>query len=482
MRSGPRQGWLLTPNRAVGLLLFLVLAAGCATTPSGGSRLNFWPLLVYQEEPAAGIQQLELLGPLFSWARHGEQTTTTLAPLVYWQEQGATGAKAEFLYPFGQWRREAGDSRFNLIPLSTWRREAGGAVSGQVFPVFWGRTAAGVPYGGIFPLYGVFRERFGRDHITFIFWPLFTRAQGNGSQYYRVLWPLFSWSTGRETGLACWPLFGYRRQPGVAERFYALWPLLHFHRLRQDTDNPQTIRMFLPFWVWEQTPGSRRLSWLFPFFSHYTQTKGRYEQWDIVWPFYVWGEGEGFRFRQYFPWYYQRLSWPASEQREEIRRWLWYGWVQETEESPAGWRQDWRWLLFSRWRREIGSPGDWREEWRCWPLAAGHARTGVRTWRALAPLPLASEGWERLFGPYLEVASLQEAGGWRRGRLLWGLLRWDATPAWRMWELGFLASGQTWADGCRYRLLAGLVTWEKQGPQRQLRLFYLPWGWRWEGR
>lgn len=467
-------GWFLH-------LLTLLLLAGCVTTPTGGSRLNLWPLLVYQQEPATAAAHLELIGPLVSWDRQEEQTTLTVAPLFYWQKQGAADLAAEFLYPLGQYRRQGRAGRSNFIPLGGGRWEAEGASSGHFFPFFWGRTAAGAAYGGVFPVYGTFRERFGRERLTFVLWPLFTTSTGADSQHFRILWPLFSWSVGQEEAAVFWPLFGYLKRAGEYEKYYALWPLLHYQRLELDRENPRTIRMFLPFYVAEQSDSSRRLSWLFPFFSYYTQAQGNYRQVDCPWPFYVRGEGEGFSFRQYFPWYYRRSRLIAPDRQEDSLRLLWYLYARELETGPDTWRQDYRVLLFSRLIQEIDSQGDWRERWRLWPLAAGTGSATGSTWRALALLPLESEGWERLYAPYLELLTWRRSAAGSRGRALWGLWRWERGPDFSLWELGFLASGQTSPQGSCYRLLSGLVTWERQGRQRQLKLLYLPWGWRWQG-
>lgn len=456
----------------------LLLLGGCVATPQGGERLNLWPLLCYQADPGTETLEVEILGPLLSWHRRGPSRSFTLAPLFYLNREGEDSSTAEFLYPLGQYRRQGPEAHFNLVPLSNWRVEEDGATSGQLFPFFWGRTAGGQAYGGIFPLYGIFKERFQRQQLTFLLWPLYSSSQGEGTKTYRLCWPFFTWSRGEEQAAVFWPLAGRFQRPGVYDKYYALWPLLHYQDLNLDQPEPRRVRMVLPFWVSDRTPSSRRTAWLFPFFAHYQQDRGPYEQWDLGWPFWVQGQGDGFVLRQYFPWYSsrrQRLEDGGLSERLHI---LWPLWSRERELTAASWRLEYRFLVGSRYLAVVSETGAWREEWRCWPWARGWAEEGAAGFASLALLPLDSPGWERLWGPYLELARWEGTATGRAGRALWGLYRWEKGPTYSLWELGFLAAGQTTPQGCRYRFLAGMFGWEQEGGRRELRLFFLPWRWQ----
>lgn len=452
--------------------MVLLALLGCVSGPQGGRRLNLMPLLFYSSNPSQDTARLELLGPLFSRERVGTDTITTLAPLLCWRERGAR-REGEFLYPLGWYRREPAGSRFSFLPFSRYHQERpGGGTDGQFFLLFWGRTPAGAAYGGLFPLGGTFRERFGRESITFILWPLFSTSTGDGSRHYKVLWPFFSYSQGKESGFTFWPLFGKITRAGVYDKYYALWPLLHYQRLRLDTEQPRTVKAALPFYLEDTTPTSR---WRGLFFSHYVQEQGHYSQWNLPWPFIVRGDGEQFTLRSFWPFYYHR-----SDRDSDRLQLFWPLYARTREEKSDRLMVQHRWLLFSVYRYRLEPEGGWTEQGRLWPLFYFEGQCGRGQAHAPDLVPIRSKGWSRIYGPWLYLWSQERQGQSCQGRALWGLYRWERNPGYRLWELGFLASRQVTPERSSFRLLSGLLTWERRGSIHHLRLFYLPWGLTWE--
>ncbi len=451
------------------------LYTGCTTTSRGERRLNLSPLLFYSDHPETDQSQLEILGPLFAHERVGDTSLTTLAPFFYYLSQGYD-VEVEFLYPLGQYKSGGGHSRFNLIPLSSFRQDSlpEGASSWQFFPFYGGRTSSGARYGGVFPLFGTYKERFNRDRGNFLLWPLYSSSVTGDTYRYGFLWPFFYYAQGGEQSFAFWPFGGKMITPGVSEKYYALWPLIHAQRLRLDTDKPQTINAFLPFYAKETTPSSVKKTWLFPFFSYYHQEKGNYTQWDTPWPFIVRGDGENFRLRQYFPFYYSRQE--ADRDRLAIFWWLY---DRRTQHDDNSWELSIRYLFLSLYSLEIGGDDVWREKHRIWPLAFYTAQPGLSHFHAPEIIFIQSPGFDRLFGPYVYLWTQNRVGSFQQGKALWGLYRWQTDTDYRLWEISFLASRETTATGNTFRLLSGLVTWERQGPHRSLKLFYLPKGFSW---
>jgi hypothetical protein len=153
----------------------------------------------------------------------GPNSLTTLAPLFYVLKYGGISTRSEFLYPLGHFYRNVEDERVNLVPLVRHRQElSGGPTETQVFPFFWGRTAGGETYGGVFPLAGTFKQRYNRDSIFFLLWPLYSSSSGEGSYHYHFLWPFFSYSTGRESARTFWPFAGEIVESDTVTRFSAI--------------------------------------------------------------------------------------------------------------------------------------------------------------------------------------------------------------------------------------------------------------------
>ena len=458
----------------MGLLAGMVLA-GCTTTSRGERRLNLSPIFFYSENPGTDQSRFEVLGPLFSRERAGSTFLYTLAPLFYYLNAGDT-VEAEFLYPFGQYKTGASDTRFNIIPFSTYRSEPlpEGASSWQIFPFYGGRTSQGEGYGGMFPFYGTFKERFGRDRGMFFMWPLYSRTVAEDTYRYSVLWPFFSYSTGGEQALAFWPFGGKIINPGKSEKYYALWPLINSQKLGLDTDNPRTVKTVLPFYAKESSNTFYRKSILYPFFTHYHQDKGNYDQWDTPWPFVVRGDGENFYLRSYFPFYYKRQELERS--RFAIFWWLYDKTVDASNDS---WEQTYRYLMFSRYSTEIDAKGNRSVKNRCWPLFYSTSRSDSSHFHAPEYIIMNSPGFDRLFGPWVYLWTQDRQGTYRQGKAFWGLYRWQEDVDYSLWELSFLADRETTPNSSKFRLLGGLVTWERENNFRRLKLLYLPKGFSW---
>jgi hypothetical protein len=460
-------------------ILLLALALNlltCASGPQPGrQRLNLSPLFYYSSSPQDKVTRIEILGPLFSREVAGDNSLTTLAPLFYVLNYGQASTSAEFLYPLGHYYHSAAEQRFDLPPLIRQRHElSGGPTETQIFPFFWGRTQDGDAYGGVFPLYGTYKQRFNRDYIQFVLWPLYSFSSGAGSYHYHFLWPFFSYATGREPALAFWPLAGKIIKPGVYEKYYVLWPFFNYQRLNLNTDRPRTFKFYLGY-LHDTSPKFYHVGYGYPFFGHYHQYKGNYDQWDTPWPLIVRGDGENFHLRAFRPFYYHRL-----EKNEEATYILWPMYVKDRQEKPHSLDASYRYLFFSTYHVRVDPQGNWEEDSRLWPLY--FYKQNSRQLKAHVPdlLPLTSRGWDLLFGPWLYLWSTERQDGYRQGRALWGLYRWEGTPKYRLWELSFLVSHAISSEESKWRFLLGLVAYQSQGAHHSLRLFYLPWKIKWE--
>ena len=466
------------PRLLIGIvsLLAVMILAGCTTTSRGERRLNLSPIFFYSDNPGTDQSQFEILGPLFSRYQAGSTFLYTFAPLFYYYNEGNT-VEAEFLYPFGQYKSGASDTRFNLIPLSTFRNDVipEGASNWQLFPFYGGRTSQGETYGGMFPFYGTFKERFGRDRAMFVLWPVYSRSIDENTYRYSILWPFFSYSTGGEEALAFWPFYGKIITSGKSEKYFALWPVYNYQKLGLDTDNPRTIKTVLPFYAKETSNTYYRKSILYPFFTHYHQDKGNYDQWDTPWPFVVRGDGDNFTLRNYFPFYYNRQE--PDQSRFAIGWWL-YDKRIETSRRQLG--PD---LPLSRLQQPTPP--------KSMPRATGPKNIGCG--RCFFPRPAAgsshfhapeliimqSPGFDRLFGPWVYLYTQDRKDTYRQGKAFWGIYRWQDDVDYHLWELSFLADRETTPNYSKFRLLGGLVTWERENNLRRLKLLYLPKGISW---
>jgi len=81
-------------------------------------------------------------------------------------------------------------------------------------------------------------------------------------------WPFIRVISGNgNSGFALWPLFGWRKKPGLYHREFLLWPLLYRNVSHLDEPQPTEGHGFLPFYTHESSPGVVSENYLWPFFA-----------------------------------------------------------------------------------------------------------------------------------------------------------------------------------------------------------------------
>ena len=284
---------------AAGLVLVAV-AAGAEERP-----LDLWPLVVRDARPVAGIEATRIGGPFFEYRRTapgpgGEpppgaarwESAWTLRPLAARLERPGA-SDLELLHPFAGWRVRPDRTRMRVTPFAerTFRTDASADSEGPRWilgPAFGGRTETGERYGGLFPIAGVAKQRFGKERIEFLLFPLFGRSRDeSGFVRTHVLWPFFSFGRGGGRELVrFWPFYGRDRRAGEWDRRFALWPFLHWRTERPGEPTEQRVRLVLPFWGESRTAHARSRFVLGPLYMKSEDGRTGAYSLDVAWPFY----------------------------------------------------------------------------------------------------------------------------------------------------------------------------------------------------
>lgn len=179
-----------------------LLCAACLLTATGhAEEENDWPAYVRRNDPATGTSSTEVLGPLLFTRSDSAVETNGLRPLYLSTVTGGVSA-GSFLYPFFTWRREEGHRTFSFFQLVNSRIDADDAAHPDnhfdVWPFYFSREAdnPAESYRALIPLGGTIKNRFGKDRISFVLWPLYVHTEKNGRQITHAPWPFLRFIDG----------------------------------------------------------------------------------------------------------------------------------------------------------------------------------------------------------------------------------------------------------------------------------------------
>jgi hypothetical protein len=466
----------LVPHKSfLGLLLVLIIFS-LTLTPAYAAG-GIWPFFSYY---AAGEEkELEVLGPLFLWKEDREGTEWGIRPLVYRTHHPSQELlRWEFLFPLGKHQRKEGENKFYLVPFSLFRDEVTSTAPEKrernysILTAFWGRTDHDEGYGGFFPIAGQLKERFGRDKIVFYLWPLYSRIEDEGEVTWRIPWPVVSLTGGKAKGLYIWPLWGYRVRAGEYSRGFILWPFYVYKDEDLDTDRPVRTRLYVPFYAFVRSPGSRTDFFLPPLFLHQRVDDPPFEKWEFPWPFFTLVKGEGVRETAIFPFYRIR-----EEEKKKRFYVLWPAYKYEWDIMTAEEETVRRFLLINKYRivKELDT-GKEALDANFWPVFDyRRGFEGEKSFSIFPLLPLHDDGMQRNIYPLLWVYRYsRSAQGETFSDLLWGLYRHRSSAATSSTQFAFLLRIERKGEE-RFSLsvLEGLIRYQSTQEGGRVGLFFL---------
>ena len=280
------------------LLERLLCAALLLSVTARGDEENYWPFYVHRSAEGSKAASTEWLGPLI-FSQSGPGRSFGLRP-IFQQTHLDNVDQGNALYPFFTWRRENEYRSFSFFQLVNARAEMPeGARPDHRFdlwPFYFSREAhdPADSYRAFFPLGGTIKNRFGKDRISFILFPLHARTEKSGKHTLHAPWPFLRFIDGEGYhGFEFWPLFGRSRHDEDYDRQFYLWPLIYKSTKNLSAPQPNENFGVLPFYTRDTAPGYISENYVWPFFGYTQRTNPyQYREQRYLWPFLVQGVGD----------------------------------------------------------------------------------------------------------------------------------------------------------------------------------------------
>lgn len=491
--------------RCISGILFactLLGVSGCATAPSAGVSRDWGPFYC-ADRTLGGEARVRAAGPFYEQRADAGRSFAAVRPF-YAVDRSAEDdyTTRHFLWPagvskeFGQesyWRfllafghdfdntQDDSRYRFMLFPL-----------------IFAGRDKDRHPYFAVFPLGGTIHEFLGRDEVSFVLFPLYSRSSINDLNSLSVLWPIYSRTVGGDVDrFRVFPFYGRSINGDLSDKRFVLWP----------------------FWTQAEFnhPKSRGSGYvLFPLYGHIELSDQ--ETWMILPPFFRRSRSET-RSEVHAPWpFFQYRSdgdddklylWPlwGRKQSGSVRSWFFlYPLLGGSEADRGGYTQT-RWSVFPVCQSEkriikpeatgsdraIEAPdaadsGDEaaltsslprrardRRYFKLWPLFSYRRDGDASRFRLPDLWPLSQTvGVEHNWSPLWTLYTQSRLGGAEEDELLWGVYRHRRQEGTRRVSLFPIFERSRREDGSEveWSVMKGLAAYRRFGLEYEFRLLY----------
>ena len=427
-------------------------------------------------------QRTEAAGPFFYDQRKDSEKTWAVPPLLSFDADPATESwEFDLLYPLLTGESFGTEYRWQL---AQWLSFSGGrnpddstAKRFTLFPLYFQQRSSNPDenYTALFPLYGTLKDRFFRDKIFFVLFPVFGESRKRDIVTDNYLYPFFHLRHGDGLqGWQFWPLvgnehkdaatktnsFGETEITGGHDKFFALWPVYFHQNNGIGTDNPEKFRATLP--LYSLTRSSRRdvTSVLWPFFTWIDDREKKYQEWEGPWPFITVARGEGKTTTRFWPFFSR-----SHNDTFESDFYLWPLYKYKRVHAGALDKERTRILfyLYSDVNERNTETGAERKRVDLWPLYVWHRDfIGNRRLQILALFETAmpdNRGIERNWSPLWSLwrSENNPQNGAASQSLLWNLYRSDTAPEFR-----------------KCSLLFGFFQYQSDSEMKKLRLLYIP--------
>jgi hypothetical protein len=406
--------------------------------------MAFPPFFSCYRDPSVESHEDDFLYPVFTSIHYGEERR--------WQF-------FEFISSAGgQMQNGTKQNRFTLFPFYYQQRS----------------TDKNQNYTALFPIYGHLQNRFWRDRIFFVLFPIYSQTQKRDIVTDNILFPIGSIRNGDGLhGWGVWPFVGHEKKivtlqtngfgdvsvnPGH-DRWFTLWPLW----LKQDnglgTTNTETFRASIPLFVYDRSPKVDLTTVIWPFFTWIDNREKKYREWQMPWPFIIFARGEGKTTSRIFP-----LFQTSHNDTLESDFVLWPIYTfRRTHSDPLDYRRTRvAFYLYVNIDEKNTKTGQSKRRLDMWPFFTWHKDfNGIERLQVLAPVePILpnNRGIERNWSPLWSVwrAEANPKAGASSHSLLWNLYR-----------------DEKWPEHKKVSLLFGLFQYQSDGENRRTKLFYI---------
>ncbi|HKQ40439.1 MAG TPA: hypothetical protein VJ063_20380 [Verrucomicrobiae bacterium] len=422
------------------------------------------------------------VGPLFYYDDAPEVDTWAIPPLISHSESDETDFDEwDSLYPIITLDRFGNEYRFQIFQLFSF---SGGGTQHEtnfhrftLFP-FYFQQRSKVPeynYTALVPIAGHIKNRFFRDDIRFVLFPIWGRTRKRDVVTDNYLYPFFHLRKGDLlSGWQFWPLIGHETRetaqrtnrldlvetmPGH-DKWFVLWPFWFHQRSGIGTENPSHDHAFLPIYSIKRSALKDVTTAPWPLgYSYIEDREKKYREWGFPWPFFDIARGSKTTTRfwplfsrahdatkqsTFYLWpvykYNRITSAPLDRERTRIMLFLYSGTTQKNTETGQTAKRNDFWPLYT-YRRDLD----------------GNRR--FQTLSLIEPILPASKSIER---NYSHLWSLWRSESNPRTGAVYQSLLWD------------LYRGQSTPETKKLSFLFGLFKYESSPEAKHCRVFFIP--------
>ena len=483
MRAAPKG---VSKGRGLRVLLFLslfILGLGGIIPRASAmgkpliTKYGFAPFFSILKIRSPAYSHFQFLGPFVFRESSKKEEVFGFRPLfsrAYDRDHG--NIRWDILYPLSRLQYGEKNQKYFLLFYRSDQYRSNKGKRFYLFPFFWGETVKGQTYGGVFPFYGHLINRFQKDDIRFVLWPLYSRSRKDGFIRTNFIWPFFTYFSGNKgKGFRFWPLVGHEVKKGIYQKDYCLWPFFIHTKLDMDKD-PVERWWFFPFYgKRERLPYYHQTDVLWPVFRNIKNDEFHYTRYD-AWPIFTRAHGDYDHWLRIFPFYVHETR-PNYEKRTTmwpfLRRKRYRAGDTEVDRSCF--------MIFSQFRKEKNPGKPWQiKRANLWPLFCDARLRGGHSWVVPDPIPIVYTGYRRDWRPIWTFAGGEQRGRIHESRVLWGLYDHVHVGNASLTDIaGLLQWEQEGKEIYRFSLLQGLIKYENMRGHVSLRLFFLPWRLRW---
>lgn len=424
----------------------------------------------------------EAVGPFFYDQTVEEQRTWAIPPLFSSTTDPATESREyDILYPLLTYDRFGEQYRWQILQLFS---ISGGPTQHEgyrdritIFPIYFQQRSSDPKedYTAVFPFYGHIKNRLFRTEAFFVMFPIYLQSHKADVVTDNWVYPFFHLRHGNGLkGWQFWPFYGTEHKDptsltngfgdvqliGGHDKSFIMWPLYFDQKLGIGTTNPQHTRGYLPAYIYTRSPLRDSTTVLWPFFTHVDDREKKYREWELPWPLIVFARGEGKTISRVFPFYGRGHS---QYLESDFYVWPIYKFNRVHSEPLDRKRTRICYFLFSDTVEKNTETGAAKRRVDLWPIFTYHRDfTGNTRLQILAPLEPYIPNNKSIERDFSQLWSLWRSEhnprtGAASQSLLWNLYRRDTTPTTK-----------------KTSALFGLFQSKKDPKGRTLRLFYIP--------
>ena len=392
------------------------------------------------------------LGPLVSYQSRNDSDHFTFRPLLSSYDSNDEGVY-NFLYPLGHSRKD----HSYFIPF--YRSKQFDEDSDTSFTlIFWGKSKKQGSYGGVFPFYGKLYDRFAKDEMGFFMWPLYSYTKTDDTTKTNIIWPIFSFYDGAETGFKAFPFYGERKRAGVKESRFFLWPAFISEQRNLDTDEPVDIFYAFPFYLQATSKSMVSYEVMWPLFSYLKNNDKK--EWGLFAKLFSVTEGEQNTGYSFFPFV-------SYEKKDRDTRLNLLGPIYRESEWYV---QDEKFF-----QRRVAVINRYIEEkdktfLNVWPLFEYSSEKKDYSFLFPSFLPFRIMEFNRIIKPLYTLFEHRMEEGKTKTNILYGLFTQETSGEnWRT-RFAFLFEVKKEKDNIGFEILSGLFGFDKE----HVKLFFIP--------